>query len=29
MAWFEDATNIAFLAFALFFALLWYLKVPR
>lgn len=28
MSWFEDATNIAFLAFALFFALMIYLKVP-
>jgi len=28
MAWFADATNIAFLALAVFFALLWYLKVP-
>jgi F-type H+-transporting ATPase subunit b len=28
MAWLGDATNIAFIAFALFFALLWYLKVP-
>lgn len=28
-AWFGDATNIALIAFVLFFALLWYLKVPR
>lgn len=27
-AWFGDATNIALIAFILFFALLWYLKVP-
>jgi F-type H+-transporting ATPase subunit b len=27
-AWFGDATNIALIAFVLFFALLWYLKVP-
>lgn len=29
MAWFEDATNIAFLAFALFFVVLVWLKVPQ
>lgn len=28
MAWFADATNIAFLAFALFFVLLMFLGVP-
>jgi F-type H+-transporting ATPase subunit b len=28
MAWFQDATNIAFLGFALFFALMIYLKIP-
>lgn len=28
MAWFEDATNIALVAFILFFVLLWVLKVP-
>jgi len=27
-AWFGDATNIALIAFILFFVLLWYLKVP-
>jgi F-type H+-transporting ATPase subunit b len=27
-AWFSDATNIALVAFILFFVLLWYLKVP-
>jgi F-type H+-transporting ATPase subunit b len=28
MAWFADATNIALVAFILFFVLLWVLKVP-